>query len=373
MQSDVSGYNIALEQNKESTLLEILNTNNPITNRHTDGNFLNEFNNFKAITKFESDSSVPSLPSGGQKYSFDLGTSGFLEKVVIKTDISATGDNSGLQERLGTYLFSTIRTLQKNRELAGSNNSHILCRIADLESTEQTNMNTLTNGTAVLNNNTVTFYTPCYFYYSDNLQSSLCLDFYSDLRLELELNTIAFVGLTEIKVEIITYKTYYEQEYMNRYISSLEITKTFLANNIIKKSKVPDNGSSRTAVIIDGPFLASALHVSVRTSSGASVQISRLVLNKDTRDIIDVDRNALILDAPKKSLSASGTELSYYFGDRDRNLIGHTGSINLSNGPNIVYVYHSDPGSGGIVDINIEYLTTIKATDKGAFVGSYLN
>lgn len=342
--------------NEESVILDILN-DIPYTDLHSHMIPKHVLNNFRSIKRLK-----PEITSSS-RYKFTLPEEGFLERLVLK--ITFTSFENVLTDGLGARVFEKITLKQGLKDVFSNDMNYIISRINSEPVNKQKNYNELINPqlNLCLADNVV--YCPIFSSFFDVSNNNIFLNYIRRLDLHCDLNIPVAQLLLYLDVELLCYVKNYTKEYYNTFIKNefIDDQKNYFSYDTYTITTNIIEGSSRTLINLNGPYLCFAIHNIIFNSNYTMKNIDKMVLNCNGLDVISIkpQENSFI---DPSYYQYNGSLLSYYFGSKDRTY--HSGSININTGPWTLTIYHDQiTTSGYTLHTTLEYFCIMECDRLG--------
>lgn len=361
--------NLPLEQNRKSKFLNETLSKYPVELLHNNEIGKVYPNNFRDLSYIRpSEGSLPTVPVENTKYIFKFNESdGFIDQLFLRVSLSTSGDNTGMENKIGVHFFKEIVIRQKNFIIARVNPAYIINRISEMNSDESQNYNSLLEGTDDFNNNTVIWYIPIFNFFTDAERNNLFLNFHKEITVECTWGSISWISaLTGSDVKLGIVRSTYEKIYTNQLIKERSANKRYyLSYDILPFSKDFTGTDTSLDFELKSNYLISAIHICGITTDKDLLDIDSIQLLLGDTEVININREEMIFyrRTDNKNIADMGTtEFTYRFGNRD-DLMGHLSLLNQSC---LLTVNFNNIGSAsGKLWVNLEYRNVIDYDSDG--------
>lgn len=317
-------------------------------------------NNFRSIKRI-----VPEISSAGL-YKFTLPEQGFLQGLCLSFSCSSYDNTS--EEKVATRIFSSIHLRQGLKDVFFNCPSYSLARLNQEPVQRQNNFTELASWSQMFDNNEITCSLPIFSSFTDNERNYLLLNYFRRLELHCQLNNnvITNESIVGLNVELIVFIKNYEDEYYNSFVFKEFRTykKNYFSYDVFNVQKQLNIGDTETDIVLHGPLLVFALHSIIFDQDNANVPISKMILNHQGTDVLNIKTSENALLDPSY-YQYNGNSFSYFFGSKMRD--HHSGAININNGPWIITIFHDEITESSVLNLDLEYFCIFESDRNGLF------
>ena len=278
---------------------------------------------------------------------------GYISELYIQTTITCTGDNSTIQDRLGSRVYKDIylQTLKGPNIIQHIRPDYTNAR-TDLMTFKQLILSSMEPDTT-FNNTTVNVYTPLF------ISTGFDTNFVEPLQISAKINdSYTTMGLSSNTITAITAKLYIVSHTIE---SCLRKSYRMISYNVFYEEPVAiTTSSTSTKTFIECDKQVSAVHMVIRSTGQEYFRINSFQLTSNDLDIVPIMPSVL-----NNNNCDIGMTYSYYFNStKDRlSLAG----LNLDDlDPLELTVNYNTIGAGYSLYIFFEYSTVINISPLGS-------
>lgn len=300
---------------------------------------------------------------------------GYLAQVIIECNLSSTSDNTNVQPRLGSRVFKQI-TLETQRGCMNVDRlikpDYTNARL-DALNQDQSQIDYSTDPNQTFNNNTITCYTPCFFWFSEDASQNLPVASKTEaLQIRAIVNdSESEMGLPGVLTDM-TFRaicTYYTHIFIPTRSYFIPPEPRLISDVYYEKPLAVALGSTSVTLPITCPYSVFNLSILIRDTNQEMLRPESFTLYSNNEVIASLNRRInFSLDLKKGATESNGEgALNYWFSlSRSRSKNSFVLNLRDLSPLKLVVNFAAAPSSNFSLYVLWEYFTQLVIDDGGA-------